>query len=209
MPMTLDNAMAWSRPDFAFVQRHQPLPLPRGPRLRVSGHGDGEDPARLAGGHRHGAGRRGRHLSRGRTTTTWWTSRSSSAGSTIDSTAGRRPLAPARHLSRRRAGRAGAAAASGTRSAKMVPAMAAVFQETPWQHYTMMMVFDSRGRRRERAGALQLARRDLQPRLHREPAARLDHRPRDLPRLEREAAAPGRHVALRLRTGRSRRRGSG
>ena len=62
-----------------------------------------------------------------------------------------------------------------------------------------MMVFTARGRRRQRARALQLARRDLQPRVHRHAAARLDHGPRDLPRLEREAAAAGRHVALPLR----------
>ena len=57
----------------------------------------------------------------------------------------------------------------------------------------------SGGRRRQRAGAHQLARRHLQPGLHRQSAPGLDHRPRDLPRLEREAAAAGRPLAVRLR----------
>ena len=48
--------------------------------------------------------------------------------------------------------------------AKMVPPMAAVFQETPWQTYTTLLVFDSAGRRGQRARAPQLPRRHLQPR---------------------------------------------
>ena len=54
-------------------------------------------------------------------------------------------------------------------------------------------------RRRQRAGAHQLARRDLQSRVHRQSDPGLDHRPRDLPRLEREAAPAGRHGAVPLR----------
>ena len=54
-------------------------------------------------------------------------------------------------------------------------------------------------RRRQRAGAHQLARRHLQPGIHRQPDPGLDHRARDLPRLEREAAPAGGHGAVSLR----------
>ena len=57
--------------------------------------------------------------------------------------AGGRPLDPTRHLS--------AGALTGPARAllwdqigKMIPAEAAVFQETPWRDYTVMMIFDSR-----------------------------------------------------------------
>ena len=87
---------------FRLLQRHQPLPLPRGPRLRLPGDGDGEDPARLADRDRDGvrAGARGRTAKR--TITIWSTSRSSSAGSIstawrwTGSGTGSRPIPPAR-----------------------------------------------------------------------------------------------------------------
>ncbi len=41
---------------FRLLQRHEPLSLSRRPGLQFSGDGDGEDPARLAGRHRHGTG---------------------------------------------------------------------------------------------------------------------------------------------------------
>ena len=54
---TLDNAMAWARPDFAVVQRHQRLPLSRGPPARFPR--DGRDPDRAD------VARRDRHAERG------------------------------------------------------------------------------------------------------------------------------------------------
>ena len=50
---TLDNAMAWARPELRAVQRHQRPALSRGPGPRLPGHGDDQDRAGLARRHRH------------------------------------------------------------------------------------------------------------------------------------------------------------
>ena len=107
-------------------------------------------------------GPRRRDLPGGATTTTWWTSRSSSAGFDCDSTqvAGKWTRL-ATYPAGRPPGRARDAALD--EIGKMIPAEAAVFRETPWHDYTILMIFDSDVRRRQRAGAHQLARRDLQP----------------------------------------------
>ena len=77
--------------------------------------------------------------------------------------------------------------------------MARVFGETPWEHYTVLAIFEPGVRRRQRARAPELARGDLQPADDRHADPGVDHGARDLPRLEREAAPARRHVALPLR----------
>ena len=108
-------------------------------------------------------------------------------------------LDPARHLSRRRARRAGPRARLWDEIGKMIPAEAAVFQETPWPHYTVMMIFDS-----AYGGGSALEHTNshvgiYSPGFIGNPILASHHRARDLPRLEREAAPPGRHGAVPLR----------
>ena len=198
--------MAWSRPDFVLFNGTNVLPVPRRPRHRLPGHRDDQDRADLDGRDRDAAGaaaaadvprgqlpRPGGHaVLRGPlrpTTARRWTGAwtrlatypaGSHAGSARDRDAG-------------------------TRSAKMIPAEAAVFGETPWQTLHVMMIFDS-----SYGGGSALEHTNshvgiYNPRLHRQPDPRLDHRARDLPRLEREAAPAGRHGALPLRPERAHR----
>ena len=75
---------------------------------------------------------------------------------------------------------------------RMIPPEAAVFQETPWASYNMMMIFSILRTPVPVRWSITAPRRDLQPRHHRQPDPGLDHRPRDLSRVEREAAPAGR-----------------
>ena len=204
---TLDNAMAWSRPDFVLFNGTNLLPYPEG---------RGTDfPATVtvktepAGSSPPACSRSAAAAPTGRaTTTTWWTSRSSSAASTT--TAPRSPAcgpaSPPIPPARSRARRAGSV---WDQIGKMIPAESAVFQETPWQHYTVMMIFDS-----AYGGGSALEHTNSHvgiytPAFIGNPDPRVDHRPRDLPRLERQAAAARGHGAVPLRSAASRRPGSG
>ena len=87
---TLDNAMAWAKPDFALLQRHQPVPLSRGPRASTfrrpsTVHTEPGWQRR----HRHGAGREAASYRDDELSRPGRHARSSSAGST--STARRWP----------------------------------------------------------------------------------------------------------------------
>ena len=205
---TLDNAMAWSRPDFAFFNGTNLLPYPEGrgfdfpATVTVKTQPGWQVATGMAAAPAPG------QLTARATTTTWWTCRSSSGGWT--STASRwREVASASPPTRPARMAGPARALLWDQIGKMMPPMSAVFQETPWHSYTTLMVFTP-----ELGGGSALEHQNshlglYNPGLHRQPAARLDHGPRDLPRLEREAAAAGRHVALPLRPSRSRPPGSG
>ena len=184
---------------FRALQRHQPAALSRGPEHSISPPPSPCRPSRRGSSPpacRPCRSRPGRY--REATITTWSTCRSSWAGwtTTAPQVAGvwtRLATYPAGRAHGRRP-----PAALG-RHRQMIPAEAAVFQETPWPHYTVMTIFDSR-RRAAARWSTQLPRRDLQSAVRRQPDPRVDHRPRDLPRLEREAAPPRGHGAVPLRS---------
>ena len=194
---TLDNAMAWSRPDFAFFNGTNLFPYPEGRGFNFPAPvtvktqpgwlvATGMQPAPGPGSYREGN-------YHDLVDMPFFVGRIDLDSMQVDGKWHRLATYPAGAMT------GPARSLLWDQIAKMVPTMAAVFQETPWRTYTTLLVFTPRGRRGKRAGALQLPRRHLQPGIHREPAPRLDHRPRDLPRLEREAAPARRHVAVRVR----------
>ena len=137
--VTLDNADGLESVRLRVRERDQHLPLSRGPRFRVSGVGDGEDSARLAGGHQHGACRRGRHLARVNyhdlVDKPFFIGRFDVDSQQVEGRWHRLVTYPV------------GAMAGPARSliwdqiGKTVPKMAAVFRETPWRTYSTMMVF--------------------------------------------------------------------
>ena len=125
------------------LQRHQRLPLPRGPRLRLPGHGDREDRAGLAGRDRYAAAPAAPR-----------TYREANYHDLVDKPffVGRFDLDSTQVAGawiRLATYPAGAMTGPGPRRScwdqigKMIPPEAAVFSETPWDALHVMMIFDS------------------------------------------------------------------
>ena len=132
--------MAWSRPDFVFFNGTNLLPYPEGRGFNFPATVTVKtQPGWLIATGMQPAPARRAPTARP-TITTWWTCRSSSAASIstasqVDGKWNRLATYPAGAMT------GPARSLLWDQIAKMVPKMAAVFQETPWQTYTTLLIF--------------------------------------------------------------------
>ena len=195
---TLDNAMAWSRPDFVLFNGTNVLPYPegRGPDFPATVTIKTEPAWLVATGmqavpRQPGSYREGNYHDL--VDKPFFIGRMDYDSTQVDGRWTRLATYPAGMLT--------GAARSQTldQIGKMIPAEASGI---PGDAVAALHGHDDLRfglRRRQRARAHQLARRHLQPGLHRQSDPGVDHRARDLPRLERQAAPAGRHGPLPLR----------
>ena len=181
--------MAWAKPDFLPGQRHQRLSVPRGQGMEFPARVSvttapgwrvvtGLDPDGAAGAYRADElSRPGGHAVLHR------------PSSTLDSAQIGRHLASTGQLSRRASSEAPDARSSGSRSRRMVPAEVQRIRRDAVEellHHADLRALASAGAARWSTRAPTWA--STIP-VHGHAAAGLDHRPRNLPRLERETAA--------------------
>ena len=162
---TLDNAMAWAKPDFVLFNGTNVFPYPEGRGTEFPATVDHQDRAGLAGRDGNDSrGRSGGGRTARRTITIWWTSRSSSGRIGLRQHAGGRTLDATGDLSRRRLARDAHARRRWDQIGKMIPAgERRSSARRRGRHYTVMLIFDSAYGGGSALEHTRLARRDLQP----------------------------------------------
>jgi predicted metalloprotease with PDZ domain len=139
---TLDNAMAWSRPDFALFNGTNVLPYPegRGTRFPATVTVKTEPGWLVATGMQAVPGQPGSYREgnyHDLVDKPFFVGRMDYDSTQVAGVWTRLATYPAGSLA------GPARSQTWDEIGKMIPAEAAVFQETPWPHYTVMMIFDS------------------------------------------------------------------
>ena len=192
---TLDNAMAWARPDFLLFNGTNLFLYPEGQPLEY---------AATVAVHTEADWHVATGMSSGRNARTFT---ATNYHDLVDmpffvgqlrsrQRARRGAVGAARDVSRGRDDRGQVRQTAWDQLKRVIPPESAVFGETPWESYTVMQIVDSSYRRRERLGASELARRRAGAVLRRQRIPAVALRARDLSFVEREAPAAGGDVAI-------------